>query len=248
MSAAEDVVEVAEAPRYYGWSALVAGVRGAWRGWRVVLPVVVLNAVVQALLVLPDPIPGQSSYAGVLAAASFVALLVTAALLAASALESVLGQVRWGAAAARARRSAAWFALWFVVWVAVGAIGLALWTWPGLLWLALTPYLLLAASDGRRGAIVADLRAIAARPVRWLVTTLIVGIVAGVAWLLGAVTGFFVGRRGGLGAHLVLVRPARRVVPRRVGRRLPQHPGRRPAGVRREVGTRPGVRRDVVRL
>ncbi len=174
--------------------------RGAWRGWRVVLPVVVLNAVVQALLVLPDPIPGQSSYAGVLAVASFVALLVTAALLTASALESVLGPVHWGAAAARARRSAAWFALWFVVWVAVGAVGLALWTWPGLLWLAVTPYLLLAASDGHRGAIVAGLRAIAARPVRWLVTTLIVGIVAGVAWLLGAVTGFFVG--GAVGSAL----------------------------------------------
>ena len=157
-----------------------------------VLPVVVLNAAVQALLVLPDPIPGQSSYAGALAVVSFVALLVTAALLAASALESVLGAVRWGAVAARARRSAAWFALSFVLWVAVAAVGIALGTWPGLLWLAVTPYLLVAASDGRRNAVAADLRAVAARPVRWLVTTALVGVVAGVAWLLGAVTGFFV--------------------------------------------------------
>jgi hypothetical protein len=185
-------VEAAAAPRYYRWSALVAGVRGAWRGWRVVVPVVVVNALVQALLVLPDPIPGQSAYAGVLAAVSFVALLVAASLLSASALESVLGRVHWGAAAARARRSSGWFALWFVVWVAVGALGIVLWTWPGLLWLALTPYLLLAAADGRRDAIVADVRAIVARPVRWLVTTLIVGVAAGLAWLLGVVTGFFV--------------------------------------------------------
>jgi hypothetical protein len=186
-------------PRFYGWSALVAGVRGVWRGWRVVLPVVVGNALVQALLVLPDPIPGQSAYAGVLAALSFLVLLLGAALLAASALESVHGPVRWAPAGARSRRSLGWFAVWFVGWVVVLAVGLALWTWPGLLWLALTPYLLLAASDGRRaGAATTDLRAILARPVRWLVTTIVVGVVAAIAWLLAAVTGFFVG--GALGS------------------------------------------------
>ena len=220
-------VEAPVTPRYYGRSALVAGVRGAWRGWRVVAPAVVLNAAVQALLVLPDPIPGQSSYAGVLAAVSFVALLGTAALLTSSALESVHGPVRWTAAAARARRSAAWFALWFVVWVAVGAIGLALWTWPGLLWLALTPYLLLAASGGRRDAIVADVRAIVARPARWLVTTLLVAHGRGRGLAARRGDRVLRRRRGRLGAHLVLVRAARRVVPRRVGGHLPQHPGRR---------------------
>ena len=189
-----------EAPRRYRRSALVAGVRGTWRGRRVVLPAVVLGAVAQALLVLPDPVPGQSSNAGVLAAASFVVLLVSAALLCASALESVDRPVRWAPTLARARRSALWFTVWFVVWVVVAAVGAALWTWPGLLWLALAPYLLLAASDGRRGAVVADLRALLARPGRWLLTTVLVGAVCGLAWLLGAVTGFFVG--GAVGSAL----------------------------------------------
>lgn len=190
----------AEVPRRYGRSVLVAGLRGVVRGWRVVLPVVVVGALLQALLVLPNPLPGLSAYAGVLAAASFLVLLVSASLLTASGLEAVDGSVRWAAAWSRARRSAGWFALWFVVLVLVAAVGLMLWTWPGLVWLALTPYVLPAASDGRRGALLADLRALAARPGRWLVTTLLVAAVCGVAWLLGAVTGFFVG--GAVGAAI----------------------------------------------
>lgn len=188
-----DVEVRPDVARHYGWSVLVAGLRGLVRGWRVVVPVVLLNAAVQALLVWPNPVPGQSWTAGVLAALSFLALLVTAALLTASALESVLGPVHWGAVLTRARRSAGRFALWTAVWVAVGAVGLMLWTWPGLLWLALTPYLLLAASDGRRNALGADLRAIAARPGRWLLTTVLLVVVCSLAWFAAVAAGFFGG-------------------------------------------------------
>jgi hypothetical protein len=185
--------EAAGAPRFYGWSVLVAGLRGAWRGWRVVLPVVIGNALLQAALVLPDPVPGQDWFAAPLAAASYLVLLVTAALLTASALEAVLGSVHWPAVLGRARRSAGWFALWSAVWAGAAAVGLIFWTWPGLLWLALTPYVLVAASDGRRGALLADLRAILSRPWRWLVTTLLIAVVAAVAWIIAATIGFFGG-------------------------------------------------------
>jgi hypothetical protein len=192
MSAEVETVPAA-AERHYGWSVLVAGLHGAARGWRVVVPVVLVNAGVQALLVVPNPVPGQSWTAAVLAVLSFVALLVTAALLTASALEAVHGPVHWSASLRRARRHAGWFALWTVVWVGAGALGLMLWTWPGLLWLALTPYLLIAASDGHRNALLADLRAIAARPGRWLITTVLVVTVCVVGWLAAVATGFFGG-------------------------------------------------------
>jgi hypothetical protein len=194
MSAVEVVQET---PRRYGWSVLVAGLRGLVRGWRVVLPVVVLGALAQALLVWPDPVPGQSWWSYAAGAVSYLLLLVVVALLAASALLAVQGPVPWRPALAHARRSAGWFALWATVWVAVAAVGLTLWTWPGLVWLAVTPFLLLAASDGRRGALLADLRAIAARPGRWLLTTVLVGVVCWVAWVLGAVSGFFLGGPAG---------------------------------------------------
>ncbi|MFN8167907.1 MAG: hypothetical protein U0S36_03890 [Candidatus Nanopelagicales bacterium] len=190
MSAVEVVQET---PRRYGWSVLVAGLRGLVRGWRVVLPVVVLGALAQALLVWPNPVPGQSWWSYAAGAVSYVLLLVVGALLAASALLSVHGPVHWGPAVAHARRSAGWFALWATVWVAVAAAGLTLWTWPGLLWLAVTPYLLLAASDGRRGALLDDLRAIAARPGRWLLTTVLLVLVCAVAWMIAAIIGFFGG-------------------------------------------------------
>lgn len=179
--------------RHYGWSVLVAGLRGLVRGWRVVLPVVLGNAAAQALLVWPNPVPGQSWWSYAVGAVSYLLLLVVGALLAASALLSVHGAVYWAPAVAHARRSAGWFALWASVWVAVGALGLILWQWPGLVWLAITPYLLLAASDGRRGALLADLRAIAARPGRWLLTTVLLVVVCTVAWLVAVVIGFFGG-------------------------------------------------------
>ena len=188
-----DVATPAEVERHYGWSVLVAGLRGLVRGWRVVVPVVLGNAAAQALLVWPNPVPGQSWWSYAAGAVSYLVLLVVGALLVASALLSVHGAVHWGPSVAHARRSAGWFALWASVWVAVGALGLTLWTWPGLLWLALTPYLLLAASDGRRNALAADVRTILARPGRWVVTTLVVGVVTWPAWLSGVVTGFFVG-------------------------------------------------------
>ena len=40
-------------PHLYRVSSLASGFVRMWRGWRVILPVVVANAVVQALLVWP---------------------------------------------------------------------------------------------------------------------------------------------------------------------------------------------------
>lgn len=187
----------ASVQRRYGASAARAGGRGVVRAWRVVLPVVLLGAVAQAVLVLPDPVPGQSPWVWALAAVSLVVIVASGALLAAAALESVRpvpeASVGWHPVLARVRRSAAGFTLWFLAWLVVVSIGLAWWTWPGLLVVAITPYLLLAASDGRRNALSVNVAAVRARPGRWLVTTVVFAVVAGLAWLSAAVSGFFLG-------------------------------------------------------
>jgi hypothetical protein len=184
------VVEVA--PRRYGRSALVAGARTAASSWRVVLPVVVLAAAAQALLVVPDAVPGQSAAAAILTLVSFLVVAIELVLVAAVVLESVDGGARWPAVLALAARRGWVVALWLLAWLVVVSVGLALWIVPGVLVALLTPYLFLAAMDGRGNALGANLAAIRARVGRWIVTSVLSGVLVGGAWLGAVVGGFFV--------------------------------------------------------
>jgi hypothetical protein len=186
-------VSAVEVPtRRYGRSALVAGARVAVGSWRVVLPVVVLAAAVQAVLVVPDAVPGQSAAAAILAVVSFLVVALELVLVVATVLESVDGGARWPAVLALAARRGWVVALWLLGWLVVVSVGLALWIVPGVLVVLLTPYLFLAAMDGRGNALGADLAAIRARVGRWLVTSIASGVLVGGAWLGAALGGFFV--------------------------------------------------------
>ena len=227
--AAEGAVEVAVVPRRYRRSALVAGVRVSARTWRVTLPVVALAAAAQALLVVPDPVPGESVAAAVLALVSFLVMAAALVLVVAAVLESVdravgvagavdgsaagsvsgpvegsaagsaagsvdrrvSGRVGWSAVLARARRRWWVVGLWFLGWVVAVSIGFALWIVPGVIVVLVTPYLFLAAMDRGGNALAADLAAIRARVGRWLLTSIVSGVLIGLAWLVAAVGGFF---------------------------------------------------------
>ncbi len=178
-------------PRRHGRSPLVAGARVALRTWRVSLPVVVLAAVAQALLVVPDAVPGESAAAAILAVVSFLAFAAALVLAVAGVLESVDGPVRWADVLARARRRGWVLALWFLGWLVAVSVGLALWIVPGVLVVLVTPYLFLAAMDRGGNALAADLAAIRARVGRWLVTSILTGMLVGLAWLVAVVGGFF---------------------------------------------------------
>jgi hypothetical protein len=183
---------VAEAsPRRYGRSALMSGARVVGRTWRVVLPVVVLAAAAQAMLVVPDAVPGQSAAAAILAVVSFLVVALELVLVVAAVLESVDGAARWPAVLGRAARRGWVVTLWLLGWLVVVSVGLALWIVPGVLVVLLTPYLFLAAMDGRRNALGADLAAIRARVGRWLVTSIVSGVLVGSAWLGAVLGGFF---------------------------------------------------------
>lgn len=179
--------------RWYGVSAILTGLTRLGRAPLAFLLAVVGNAALQALLVLPGTVPGTSVLSWLLALVSFAVLVLAAALATAAALGAVTGTMRLGASVAAAVRRLGRFALWCLLLSVAVTVGLALFTVPGLLVAAVTPYVLLAASDGRGNPLVTDLRAIAQRPGRWLVTALLMGVVLLLSWLVSALSGFFVG-------------------------------------------------------
>lgn len=177
--------------RHYGFSALLSGFARMWRGWKVVLPVVLVNAAVQGLLIVGDPVPARSLSFAVLAAVSFVVIALSFALVTSSALEAVDGRVTWSRAVDRVQEHGGAFLLWFVALLLAMAVGFVLRVVPGLLVVLVTPYLLLAVLAGR-GALGANFRAIGARWGRWLVTALLMGVVVSLSWVFAALSAFFV--------------------------------------------------------
>jgi hypothetical protein len=182
-----------EPEKQYGWSVLFTSLGRMWRGWAPALTIIIVNAVLQALLVMWNPIfgiDGVGVYA--LAAASGLLLLMTVAVLTATALLSVDSRVGVGAAMARAASAFGTFALWMIsLWIIV-MVGYSLWTLPGIFLLAITPFVSIAAIDGQRNAFMANLKAISARPIRWLFTVLIIGAISGILWVLSAFNTFFI--------------------------------------------------------
>jgi hypothetical protein len=177
--------------RLYRVSALASGLVRMWRGWRVVVPVVVGNAVVQALLVWP-PFTYDTGWWTVLAAAlSALAFGVAFGLVASTALHVADGPVSWSQAAATLRSNLVTYTVWAAVWLLAVSVGLALNTIPGLVVAALTPFLLLAALDGHRNALGRNLRTLGRRFWRWLLTVVIIGVALFVGDLSAGLFTFF---------------------------------------------------------
>jgi hypothetical protein len=181
---------------FYRFSALAYGIARMWRGWAVILPVVVVNALLQALLIWPDPTPGLNVPAILLALASAVFFLAAYALVGATALHVPEGHVGWPQALGVVRQHAARYIVTALVLGIVAVIGLALYTVPGVVVIAVTPFVLLAALDGQRNPLVANFVTLGRRFWRWLVTIAITGLVVVVGWLLAGLFAFFI--RGGL--------------------------------------------------
>ncbi len=133
----------------YRISALGAAARGMWRGWTVLVPVVVVNAALQALLVWPSVTIDASAMLVALAVASYVVLLVAAGLVVAVALDVPDGRVGWRPVLVRLRVRAVPFACWTTAFAVVAAAAWAFSVVPGALVLAVGVYVPFAALDGR---------------------------------------------------------------------------------------------------
>jgi len=185
----------------YRVSALASAAVRMWRGWSVIVPVVVLNAIGQGLLVWPPFTYGTGWYTALSAVLSGLVFLVAYGLVASAALGVPGGRVGWAQAVGVLRCHAARYTLWAVLLLLVVSAGLAVYTVPGLLVMALTPFLLLAALDGARNPLAVNLRTIGRRFGRWLVTVLVTGAGVLLGSVLAGLTAFF--WRGGIAALLV---------------------------------------------
>ncbi len=185
----------------YRYSALGAAALRMWRGWSVIVPVVVVNAALQALLLWPSVTVDDGALVIVLAVASYVVLLAGYGLVAAVALGVAGGRVGWPLAWGRLRGRALPFALWTTGLAVVVAVGWAFYAVPGLLVLALTAFLPIAVLDGRRSPLRVDLVVVRRRFWRWFVTCLVVGTGGFLGAVVAGFTMFFL--RGPLGAGVV---------------------------------------------
>lgn len=173
--------------------------------WRLAVPLVILNALLQAVLTWPGIPPDFSLRFIGLAVASLAVFLSFLTAVTAIALESArASQVTRADVMNRLRAHWPVFVAWtLLVLVAVG-VGLLLFVLPGAIVAILTPYVTVAAMDGRRDALVANAEAIAARPWGWLWRAALMSTAVAVAWLVAAFAGFLAnGPAGSLVVWLV---------------------------------------------
>ena len=189
----------------YRASVLATGFARMWRAWRLLLPVVIVNALVKGILLLSGVLPYLTIVFAFTALLSFVILVASFGLIAAAMLQAVEGPVSAGAAVDTLRDRTWPLLAWSLGLVLVAIAGFALYVVPGFIVLALTPYLLLAVIDGQRNPIAVNFRTIGARWGRWLITVAIMGAICFIMWFLSALDGFFVtGAPGAIIAWLVL--------------------------------------------
>jgi hypothetical protein len=168
--------------KQYGWTVTGTGLAKMWRGFLPFLVVSVVNAVVQASLL---SLPVLWLAWGVSAAV----LLVGFALMTHIADRSVVQ--RSGLGDLRGVRLAH-FATWVIGWTVVITVGLGFYFWPGIMLLALTPFVPVAAAAGAANPLRANFAAIRSRPVRYVLTVFVSLLVILVVWLLAGLNAFFI--------------------------------------------------------
>lgn len=182
----------APSPTLYRVSVLAAGLIRMWRAWRIVVPVIVINAVLQALLLLPNVLPYLTLPFILVALLSLIVLVLSFTLVATAMLRATTGRVTWGDMTAGLGRRFLLVLAWAAGLLVVVLIGVSLYVVPGLIVIALTPYLLLAVIDSKRNPIAVNFRTIGARWGRWFVTVVIMGVLCFILWFLSGLDGFFV--------------------------------------------------------
>jgi hypothetical protein len=162
----------------------MTGMWRAWaRGWRVIVPLIVVVAVIQSATVLGNPEPAPDLLFSLLTAASLVVTIGAVAIAAEAALAGVDGRRM----SAPGGRLVLWSAA-IVLGVTVVAVLLAVVT-PLAIVLALV--LLPAVADGQRNPLH-GLVVFTRRPGRAVVFTLVALLVIALSWVVALLLGFFV--------------------------------------------------------
>jgi hypothetical protein len=174
-----------------------------WRGWRVFVPVVIANALIQAGISVFPYSPDQVGLNLLTSVVSAAVLWVTVAFVTATAHIVPYRRVGWPDVTSLLRRNGLRFSLWLVLLVFVASTGLAVFTLPGILVVALTPFVLLASVAGEANPLRVNFTVIRSRFWRWLVTAVIGVILVLLGYVVLGFTEFFL--RGPLGATVILV-------------------------------------------
>ena len=170
------------ADKQYGWTVLGTGLWRMWRGFLPFVVVALVNALVQASLLSLSPF-------WLALGISAAVLLISFALTAHIAYRSVSQRSGVGDLT---EADLARFALWVVGWTLVVSTGLAFYFWPGVILLALTAFIPVAAAAGAGNPLTANVVAIRERPFRWLLTVGISLVVILIVWLLSGLNAFFI--------------------------------------------------------
>ena len=188
-------------PKLYRRSALASGFVRMWRGWQVIVPLIIVNALIQGLLVLPETSVNDVAVNILLAALSAVVALKSFVVVTEVALRVPDGPVTWPMVFPKLWRSTWVGMLWGALVLIAVSIGFSVYTVPGIVLAAVTPFVVIAAVDGQRNPIAANFHTIRRRFWRWLVTALITGLATTVGYLGSGFVMFFL--RGMLGASLI---------------------------------------------
>jgi len=183
---------MADIDRPSGSPALVTALRRMWGGTGPALVAIVLNAVAQSLLIYWNAGVGMNAPFIVSLVVSAGVLIFTFALLSRTAVAAIDGRVSTRRAMAETRRIVPMFAVWVIGLVV--AVTAAIMVNPILGWLiaVVAAFVPIAAADGRANAIGANFRVIRERPVRWLITAILVTLIGAVIYLLSVVNVLFV--------------------------------------------------------
>jgi hypothetical protein len=163
-----------------------------WRGWRIVIPVIVANALVQAALLLPGVLPYLTIPFILIALVGFFVLVASFVLVTAAMLQAATGAVAAEVVVSTLKERFWQVLLWSLGLAIAVTIGLSLFVLPGLVVLAITPFVLLSVVDGQRKPLATNFRIIGAQWGSWLLTIVVVGAAALVLWFFSALNGFFV--------------------------------------------------------
>ncbi len=185
----------------YRVSSLAFAFVRMWRGWRIIVPAIVLNALIQALLIWPPFTYDSGAWTMLSAVVSAIAMAVWFAAIAASALKVADGPVQWADVVPAVRENATRYLVWALVWGVTVAIGFALYVVPGIVIIALTPFLTISVLDGQGSPLRANFEVIRARLGRWLITIVLVMLLGVICWDIAGFTAFFL--RGSIATLLV---------------------------------------------
>lgn len=186
-------VSAPEKPKAFGFSALISAVGRFFRCIAPLAIVILVNAIIQAILVSIDVLPGFSLIFLILMLISLAAFLWAFYYINVVALEGATGKPSISEVFNQHNANAGKFVLWSIIMYVVVMIGFIVFPWFAIAVLILFPFVPLAAADGQANPIKVNFLVIKERFFHWLIAVIVFVVLTAILYVLAAVNGFFIG-------------------------------------------------------